>query len=156
MTTITNTPIFAVALSKAQTRALAHCEGMHKAGLLTVAAVSANKAVAAMAAPVARRLEVQKAIQAGFASQPRNLSNVARILSMEAREPKLECVKGAKGLTVSVLDHAQLCADWIKAGATDATRERRAAHVGNNLAWIHTMVLDANTIEASEPTPALT
>jgi hypothetical protein len=101
-------------------------------------------------------LEIKAAIAAGFGSSPRNLSNVAKILSMEAREPKLECVKGSKGLTVAVLDHAQLCAEWIKSGATEATRERRAAHVGNNLAWIHAMVLDANTVEAPVCGAALT
>lgn len=156
MSQITKAPMFAVALTKAQSAALAHCEAAFAAGQLSTAAISSNKSVAAMAAPVQRRAEFTALIRGAFGAPERNLTQVARLLSQEAREPKLACIKGVKGgLTAAVLDHESLCADWVKAGATDATRERRAAHVGNNLTWIHAVILECLIVPELAPAPAV-
>ena len=156
MNQIIKAPLFTVALSKAQNDALAFCEAAYAAGQLSTAAISSNKTVAAMAAPVQRRAEFTAIIRGAFSAPERNLTQVARILSQEAREPKLACVKTVRGgLTAAVLDHEALCVDWVKAGATDATRERRAAHVGNNLAWIHGIIRECLIVPELAPVPEL-
>lgn len=156
MTNVIKATMFAVALTKAQSAALAHCESAFAAGQLSTAAISSNKAVAAMAAPVQRRAEFTAIIKNAFSAPERNLTQVARILSQESKDAKLTCVKGAKGgLTAAVLDHELLCNNWVKAGSTDKSRENRAAHVGTNLTWIHAIIRECVTVPESAPTLAV-
>lgn len=156
MTNVIKAPVFAIAMTRAQTAALAHCEAAQSAGQLSTAAISSNKTVAAMAAPVQRRAEFKALIVGAFSAPERNLTQVARILSQESKDSKLTCVKGEKGgLTRAVLEHELLCAEWIKAGATDKSRETRAAHVGANLTWIHAIIRECVTVQENAPVPTL-
>lgn len=113
-------PVFSVTLTRAQTRAMGHAEALYADGLLALAAASANKNLAAIAAPVARREGFRALFDKATAAAPANFSGVARWLNAELDAMPSDAWH-CLGKQASVYAHAATLAAWAE-GRYDKTQ----------------------------------